>query len=180
MAYYSKRCKYDGIDFDSEMERDYYILLKDLKRQGIIKDFEMQIEITLFEESIDFNGKKMKPILHKPDFKVFLNNDTWILIDTKGQQEELATLKRKIFMIQNPGVRYYFVSRTTKYLGDKWVEVSKGYDFRKKLKGKYTKLNGKWSRNKPNWSIEDWDKYFEYENINGLFYRWKKTKRVKK
>ena len=74
----------------------------------------------------------------------------------------------------------YFISVLPKYLGNEWVEVTKSKDFRGKLKNKYQKIYGKWKRNQtPNWSTKDWEKYFEFKNMYGLFYKWTKTKVVK-
>ena len=122
---------YDNIKFPSEIERDFYIKLKRLKYKGKIKDFEMQVEFEMLPSFKDFNGKKIEKVIHKPDYKVYLNDGTWILIDTKGNPEDLSILKRKILLHRNPGVKYYFVSILPKYLGGHWVEVTKNYDFRK-------------------------------------------------
>ena len=97
------------------------------------------------------------------DFEVTLNNGQMIYIDTKGQIEEAAQIKSKIFKYKYPVEPIYFIGKLPKYLGNEWVEVTKGKDFRGKLKNKYTSENGKWSRSKPNWNVINWNDYFEFE-----------------
>lgn len=98
MAIYSTRCKYDGYDFDSLTERDFYIKLKTLKSKNQIKDFSMQVPFRILEEFKDFDNTKVPAMDYIIDFKVVLNDNQEIYIDTKGDQEEVARLKAKIFM----------------------------------------------------------------------------------
>ena len=179
LLYKSKgtKVRYDNINFDSTIEKNYYIKLRRLQREGKIKGFEVHVKVQLFEEGKDFRNKKILEILHYPDFKIYLNDGTYVLVDVKGNPEPIAILKRKIFMLKNPDVRYFFISTTPKYLNEQWVEVSKGTDFRAKLKLKYSKLHGKWGKGSPNWTFEDWDEGFNYECYNNLFYTWISTKK---
>ncbi|MGP1411883.1 MAG: DUF1064 domain-containing protein [Peptoanaerobacter stomatis] len=126
----------------------------------------------------DFENSKIPAIDYIVDFEITLLNGKTIYIDTKGDQEEVARLKAKIFMSQHQDLPLYFISTLPKYLGNEWVEVTKSKDFRSKLKNKYTKIYGKWQRNKtPNWQIKNWEDYFKFENFHNLFYKWKNTKR---
>ena len=180
MAIYSTRCKYDGYNFDSLTERDFYIKLKILKSKNQIKDFSMQVPFRILEEFKDFDNAKVPAMDYIIDFKVVLNDNQEIYIDTKGDQEEVARLKAKMFMNLHKDLPLYFISVLPKYLGNEWVEVTKSKDFRSKLKNKYQKIHGKWKRNQtPNWSVKEWEKYFEFKNMYGLFYKWTKTKTVK-
>lgn len=185
MGYFArgKKCEVDCIKFDSEVEAEYYLKLKELKSKKIIKDFKMQIKYELIPSFIDFRNGKVDSIDYIADYVVELNSGKKIVIDTKGSKtttEESARLKQKIFMTKYLD-EIYFVAPLPNYLGKEWVDISKGYDFSGKLKSKYKKLYGKWARNKtPNWTIKDWDEYFVFEDYNSLFYIWKETKKIKK
>lgn len=191
MARFGIKCTYDGITFASEPERDFYIKLVELKKQGKIKDFIVQPNYPLQEEfTTEFDGRwdnvKIQPISITPDYHITLNDGNEILLDTKGANciEEDSQLRRKMFLYQYKSIPLFFIGQLPIYLGNKaWVDVTKGQDFLAKLKSKYNKIypNAKKSRTKPvNWKVKDWDQYFEYENVDGLFYRWIKTKMTKK
>ena len=53
----------DGITFDSKMESDYYIKLKEDKLNGLIKDFELQPEFILQDKAAAFLEKNEKLFL---------------------------------------------------------------------------------------------------------------------
>ena len=192
MAWISKKVKDKDsrITFDSETEFRLYKLIKKLKENGKIKNFEHEPTYELQEQYIDASGQKVKPIKHKPDFKLFLNDDRIIIIDSKSGSnsltEGIAKIKKKIFSYQNREYPYHFVSELPKYLGNKRVETSSGRDFYQKIKNEYYKENPdqKLKKGKKNiqWNISNWDKYFEYEDAYGLglFYTWKSTKKKKK
>lgn len=186
MAYIQKgnKCELDGFKFDSEPERNYYIKLKDLKSNKLIKDFKMQIPYNLQSEFTDFQNRKVQSINYIGDYVVELNNGEIIVLDTKGSKattEESARLKQKLFMFQNRDMPIYFIAPLPKYLGGEWVDVTKGCDFGTKLKTRYVKTFGKWKRNvTPNWCPNDWEIHFEFENFNELFYLWKNTKKLKR
>lgn len=179
-----KRCEYDGFKFDSEQERDYYVVLKELKSNKKIKNFAMQVPCSLMDEFVDFRGNKVQKMDYVADYVVTLLNGEEIYLDVKGSKsttEESARIKQKIFMSKYPERKIYFIAKTSNYLGNKWVEVSKGYDFESKLKNKYKNLYGRWRRNAtPNWVTSDWEEHFDFEDFCGLFYIWKSTKSLKK
>lgn len=202
MARFGKKCIEDGITFASEPERDFYLRLKELKKDGKIQDFHVQPEFPLQEAfETNFNDRwdnlKIKETVIKPDYQVLLNDDEVILLDTKGANciEPESQLKRKIFLYQNKEVPLFFIGQLPKYLGGEWVNVTKGVDFLPKLKTRYnnTYFNDilDYNKNRPkgtkakqiprskpvNWKVSDWDEHFEYEDVDGLFYIWKKTKR---
>jgi len=179
---------YKGIDFKNEYEVEFYKKLEKLKEDGHIYDFEFEVLYIFFEEGVDFRGKKIKPITHTPDFKVWITKDRYMVIDVKGggasQIEETAQIKAKILQLNEHPLEYYMVSRIPKYLyGGKgenvWFEISKGYDFLTKLKSKYGKLypddvKKHWSK-KRNMSVTEWKNYFNFHDVLGLFYAWDKT-----
>lgn len=183
MSYVSKKCIYDGYKFDSETERDFYIKLKIAKDENVIKDFEMQVPIRVQEEFINFRGSKEQKIEYVADFVIISNDDNKVVVDVKGSKtstEEVSRIKQKMYMYNNEGCPIYFVAPLPKFLGNIWVDVSKGSDFSGKLRKRYVDLNGKWAYGKPNWTPKDWTEHFEFEDFHGLFYIWHKTKTVKK
>ena len=195
IARFGKKTEIDGIRFDSESEALFYLKLKKFKKHGKIKDFRIKNQYILQEDfTTEYNSRfdnvKLDPITYNPDFWVLLNDDNEVLIDTKGGSgacnEEEAKLKRKALLYQNKKLPVIFISQLPIYLcgnKDTWVENTNGRDFHAKLKNKYQKLYpaAKGKRIKPvNWKVDNWDEYFEYEDIDGLFYVWKATKKVKK
>ena len=205
MARFGKRCEFDGYKFASEPERDFYIKLKKLKQNGKIKDFEVQPEFLLQEEfTTEFNERwddvKIKEINIRPDYSATLNNGEKIYLDSKGsnQIEPESQLKRKMFLFQNRNVPLFYVGQLPKYLGGVWVCVDKGNDFLSKLKTRYNNVNfsdiiehnknkSKGEKNKQiprskpiTWKVSDWDQHFEYDDVDGIFYKWKKTLPYKK
>lgn len=189
MSRYGKKCEKDGYKFDSESERDFYLKLKSFKRQKKIKDFEINPTYILqngFEtEYVSFPNSKEKPITYVIDYSVTLNDDTHILVDTKGAGgqtvEEVAKLKKKLFQYINREIPLFFISKCPNYLSDKeaWVCVNGGSDFYSKLKNKYYNVNPnqkkKYGKKDVQWTIKDWEDYFEFESVSDLFYIWKKT-----
>lgn len=47
--YNNKTCYYNGIEFDSKKERDYYIVLREKELNGEITDLRMQVPFVLLE-----------------------------------------------------------------------------------------------------------------------------------
>lgn len=191
---HSKKCVYDNINFDSESERDFYIKLKSFKKQKKIKDFSLNPTYVLQEgfetEYIDFPNSKEKPITYIVDYSVTLNSGQTILVDTKGASgqtvEEVAKLKRKILLSQHKDTPIFFISKCPKYLAENetWICVNGGTDFYSKLKNKYYNLypEQKKKRGKKDiqWTVNEWKRYFEFEEVGGLFYIWKKTNKISK
>lgn len=114
----------DGITFDSKMESDYYIKLKEDKLNGLIKDFELQPEFILQDKYIivdgqaiegshpDFNKLKrrtkaetIRAIKYKGDFLITELDDTQRVVDTKGQSTTEFEIKKKLFMFKYPNLK---------------------------------------------------------------------------
>lgn len=107
--YKNKKCEVDGIKFDSQVESKYYIYLKGIKEQGLIKDFSMQPKYELQEAFRDKNNKLIRKIEYKGDFLLTLNDDSQVVIDVKGSDFMLAPefkLKRKLFMYKYPDIPF--------------------------------------------------------------------------
>lgn len=90
-----KTCKV--ITFDSEKERDYYLLLKDREQRGEIIDLKRQVEIEIQPGFILPSGEKIRPITYRADFTYKTNPYGVIhIIDVKGYKTEIYKLKKKL------------------------------------------------------------------------------------
>ena len=96
--YGNVRVKYDGHQFDSKAEWRYYMKLKQMKLDGLIKHFEMQERFLLMDGFVK-NGRKFQAIHYVADFVVTYPNGEIVVIDVKGQKEVTKefTLKYKMF-----------------------------------------------------------------------------------
>lgn len=116
-----KRTEVDEIVFDSKMESDYYIHLKELKAKGIVKDFSLQPEYILQEKFIIVDGQviegshpefdkikrktkaiTVQAIKYISDFLVEYVDGHIETVDTKGQETADFKIKKKMFMYKYP------------------------------------------------------------------------------
>ena len=101
VEYYDPGLK-ETITFDSEKERDYYLLLKDREQRGEIQKLERQVSITIQPAFTDKNGKKIREITYIADFIYYEYKDGKIhqhIIDVKGSTNtltEVYKLKKKL------------------------------------------------------------------------------------
>ena len=100
--YGNHKVEADGLSFDSKLEYKFYLKLKDLKESDKIKDFFLQPEYLLLEGYRDQYGNAIQPITYIGDFKVIMNNDMEVVVDTKGMQTEAFRLKGKMFEQKYP------------------------------------------------------------------------------
>ena len=118
--YKNKKCEVDGIKFDSQVESKYYLYLKQIKIEGLIKDFELQPKFLLQDAFRDRNNKLIRKIEYKGDFLLILNDDTQVVIDVKGSQFFLTPefkLKVKLFKYKYPELVFSCVM----WKGKEWV-----------------------------------------------------------
>lgn len=97
--YKNKQVEVDGIIFDSALESKYYLHLKQLQEQGIVKSFEMQ-KTYLLLEGYTIEGKKRQSIKFTPDFIVHYADGTARVIDVKGSEMAISRdfpLRKKMF-----------------------------------------------------------------------------------
>ena len=87
----------ETITFDSEKERDYYLLLKDRERRGEINCLNRQFEIVIQPAFTDIKGTKIRAIKYKADFYFYDRSlESWRVIDVKGYKTEIYKLKKKL------------------------------------------------------------------------------------
>jgi Protein of unknown function (DUF1064) len=117
--YNAKKTIIDGIQFDSQIEGQYYLYLKDKQEKGWIAGFTLQPRY-LLEEGFEKAGKKYRPIYYVADFEILNNDGSIDVVDVKGFVTETAKMKFKLF-----NKKYHhklsLVTYVRKYGG--WVEL---------------------------------------------------------
>lgn len=101
----ARKCVYDSITFDSRLERDRYILLKDAQKKGLISHLELQKPFELIPTQQ--TGENIVPSISKTknirktqyysDFTYYrIEDKKWIINDAKGRTMEVYKLKLKL------------------------------------------------------------------------------------
>jgi len=132
--YNAQKVIVDGIQFDSKDESNYYLHLKEMKRKGEIKDFELQPVYELQPKFVNAKGKNILPIKYKADFLVTHPDNTQEVIDVKGMETADFKLKKKMFEYKfNQALT--LVCKAPKYLAPaQWVELEELKAIRKQRK----------------------------------------------
>jgi hypothetical protein len=99
--YGAKRVEVDGIVFDSKLESQYYLHLKELKAAGVVKHFELQPEFILMEKFYK-RGILFRQIKYKADFHVWYTDGEEHIVDVKGMETADFKIKRKLYEKQFP------------------------------------------------------------------------------
>ena len=132
--YNNKKTTIDGITFDSKNEALYYEALKDMKANGLIKDFELQPSF-LLQESFVKDNKKYRPINYIADFRVINNDGSAYIVDIKGMLTTEFKIKMKLFNYKYPDIELRLISRSVKF-GDEYgfIDYYELQDIRKQNK----------------------------------------------
>ena len=120
--YNNKKTIVDGIKFDSEMESHYYIYLKQLKEIGEVVDFVLQ-PTYLLQEGFNLNGKRIRPITYKADFKVIYKDGHEEVIDVKGKITEEFKIKRKMLLYRYRNITFKCVQERGRKPNKYWIEI---------------------------------------------------------
>ena len=120
--YKNKKTMVDGIKFDSEMESHYYIYLKQLKEIGEVVDFVLQ-PTYLLQEGFDLNGKRIRPITYRADFKVIYKDGHEEVIDVKGKLTEEFKIKRKMLLYRYRDINFKCVQERGRKPNKYWMEI---------------------------------------------------------
>ena len=155
-----KKTTIDGITFDSKMEAEYYIYLKEEKKAGRVIDFEMQPVYILQPKYINYNStiytedhpkykeidklrKKhnkenpdnkigiVQAIKYISDFKITYKDGSVKVIDVKGVKTADFKLKEKMFNFRYPNLQFECV--TWDGPSKAWLEYSE-YEAAKKAR----------------------------------------------
>lgn len=128
--YNNKKVEHDGVKFDSKMERDYYDHLIDLQNKGVISEFIMQKNYTIFD-GYTKNGVKVRPIIYRADFEVHYPDGRIEVIDIKGQPTKDFNIKKKLFEYRYP---FELILLTYSNIDGGWITHEDLKEARKKRK----------------------------------------------
>lgn len=95
----------EGIRFDSRKEAKYYADLLWLQRTGTVKSIELQPEFVL-QPSYEREGKKVRPIIYRADFKVTEADGHVYYVDTKGMRTQVYLIKKKMLLYRYPDIDF--------------------------------------------------------------------------
>ena len=114
--YKNEKSEFEGIKFDSEMEKDFYIhLLKTHKKEEI----KLQPVFVLQEKFKDNTGKTQRELKYVADFCV--GN---IVYDVKGMITPVFKMKEKSFKLKYPELELRLVKKAPKWTEKEWIELS--------------------------------------------------------
>lgn len=98
--YHNKKTFIDGIKFDSKLEAERYLQLKEWEKAGRITGLELQPCFELVP-AFEKDGKKWRKMTYVADFQYFsCAEDKCIVEDVKGSEKVLTDvfkLKQKLF-----------------------------------------------------------------------------------
>ena len=131
--YNNNKITVDQIRFDSQEESRFYELLKRMKANGEILNFELQPKY-LLQPAFKYGGKTVRAIYYIGDFLIYHNDGTEEVIDIKGMAVPVALMKRKMMQYRYPDLKLTWLSRSLKY-GDEngWIEYD---ELKKRRKAK--------------------------------------------
>lgn len=123
---------FDGIVFASTMEMKYYRdVVLPLSKRGEITHYELQKEYVLQPKYV-YNGKTIRPITYVADFYIEYADGRIEVIDTKGCADNVAQIKKKMFMYQYPALPYKWITYVKKWGG--WLDFDDVKKLRKEAK----------------------------------------------
>ena len=95
--YHNQKVKYRGETFDSKREFEYFLLLKDKEKRGLVFNIRRQVPIEIQPAFTDKTGQKHKAIIYKADF-VYTDCVSGMVkyIDVKGFRTKEYLLKKKL------------------------------------------------------------------------------------
>jgi hypothetical protein len=118
VKYRNVKTKVDGILFDSKMEADYYIYLKDLQANGMIAAIELQPTYLLLP-SFKKLGRTIRKTEYKADFLITYVDGSKLAVDVKGMTTQAFRIKEKLFHFNHPDLELVLITKHH----DKWIEL---------------------------------------------------------
>lgn len=138
--YNAKKVEFDGIVFDSVAERDFYIMLLELKREGKVVSIVTQPKFEIIEAVGNMKAKH-----YIADFTVTYPNGEIFVFDVKGMATTEAKLKRQLFMLKYPHLELVWICKSPAYhkkeTDDEWIEYDELNRLRAKRKRERKKKN---------------------------------------
>lgn len=135
--YKNKKIEVDGHLFDSKVEAEYYIYLK---QRNDVKRITLQPKYLLIDSFEDYQGKKIRSTFYVADFEVEYLDGRIEVVDVKGMATEAAKLKRKLFMALYESVPLRWICEKPKKYRlnqfDAWIEYDELVKLRKQNKSR--------------------------------------------
>ena len=130
----------NGHAFSSDLEFKYYKYLLELQEQGIVKQIELQPKFQLQEKyKRKCDGKSILAIYYISDFRITYSDNSVQVVDTKGDPDNIAILKRKMMEYLYPDIDFHWISYSKQDSENGWIE----YDELKKLRKERKKAKNK-------------------------------------
>ena len=100
--YNNRKVTYQGLNFDSKKEFEYYLILKDKEKRGLVFNIKRQVPLEIQPAFTDKSGVKHRAIIYKADF-VYTDRVSGKVkyIDVKGFRTEVYKLKKKLLAYKN-------------------------------------------------------------------------------
>ena len=104
----ARKCRHDGLIFDSILEKDRYIWLKQAEKGGMIKNLKIQYPFELIPSQDRLENiipsisktKKIRGTKYISDFVYLRTSDNkWIINDVKGRTMDVYKLKLKLVIL---------------------------------------------------------------------------------
>ncbi|OSA89101.1 UNVERIFIED_ORG: hypothetical protein B2H93_16730 [Clostridium botulinum] len=124
--YKNKKVEKDGFKFDSQLERDYYDHLNELKDKEIVKDFQMQVKY-LLQDAFQYKEDKIRKIEYKADFVVQYTDGHEEVVDIKPNSLLIIRpefkLKRKLLIYKYPNIDFRCITRKGRKPNYEWFQI---------------------------------------------------------
>ena len=104
--YHNKKTEVEGHLFDSKKEVAEYKDLLLLQRGGLVETIELQPEFVLQDGYRDAQGKWVRPIVYRADFRVKYADGREVVIDTKGCRTQVYAMKKKMLLRRYPELNF--------------------------------------------------------------------------
>ena len=126
----SKKTLFNGILFDSQMEKQAYEHLLEQQKQGIIKEIILQPSMEIIPAYTKY-GRKIRKAIYTPDFLVYYADGSHKYIEVKGFSKPDADLRRKLWDSKYPDELIWITGiKCVKGVYTEWVN----YDDLKKIR----------------------------------------------
>ena len=95
--YNNRKVTFQGLTFDSKKEFEYYLILKDKEKRGLVFNIKRQVPLEIQPAFTDKTGVKHRAINYKADC-VYTDRVSGKVryIDVKGFKTEVYKLKKKL------------------------------------------------------------------------------------
>lgn len=128
--YNSSKVVHDGITFDSKIEGERYLYLREMERQGVITDLQMQVEYEILPRQSKQIIKHLKtkdkvvekflehPVTYKCDFQ-YMHNGELVVEDVKGSSSAMSRdfpIRKKLMLFMH-GIEIRVIKQAGQMIG---------------------------------------------------------------